>query len=78
MINAEDLTRIGSLELRARGIVEGFLQGLHRSPFVGFSFGPVVQTWPVGRLSSDVIQNQSWPKDFVEEVAGAECNACQT
>ncbi len=37
MINAEDLTRIGSLELRARGIVEGFLQGLHRSPFVGFS-----------------------------------------
>ncbi len=37
MINAEDLTRISSLELRARGIVEGFLQGLHRSPFVGFS-----------------------------------------
>jgi uncharacterized protein (DUF58 family) len=26
-----------SIELRARGIVEGFLQGLHRSPFVGFS-----------------------------------------
>ena len=37
MINAELLTRISSLELRARGIVEGFLQGLHRSPFVGFS-----------------------------------------
>jgi len=37
MINAENLTRISSLELRARGIVEGFLQGLHRSPFVGFS-----------------------------------------
>lgn len=37
MLGAEDLNRISSLELRARGIVEGFLQGLHRSPFVGFS-----------------------------------------
>jgi uncharacterized protein (DUF58 family) len=37
MITAEDLTRVSSLELRAQGIVEGFLQGLHRSPFVGFS-----------------------------------------
>jgi uncharacterized protein (DUF58 family) len=33
----EELARLGSLELRARGVVEGFLQGLHRSPFVGFS-----------------------------------------
>jgi uncharacterized protein (DUF58 family) len=31
------LARIGSLELKARVIVEGFLQGLHRSPFRGFS-----------------------------------------
>src|SRR5439155_23903746 len=30
-------TRLENLELRARGIVEGFMQGLHRSPFVGFS-----------------------------------------
>jgi uncharacterized protein (DUF58 family) len=30
-------SRLDNLELRARGIVEGFLQGLHRSPFVGFS-----------------------------------------
>ncbi len=29
--------RLESIELRARGIVEGFLQGLHRSPFVGYS-----------------------------------------
>lgn len=29
--------RLETIELRARGIVEGFLQGLHRSPFVGFS-----------------------------------------
>ena len=31
------LARVASLELRARGIVEGFLTGLHRSPFHGFS-----------------------------------------
>jgi uncharacterized protein (DUF58 family) len=31
------LARLGSLELKARVIVEGFLQGLHRSPFKGFS-----------------------------------------
>ena len=30
-------SRLENLELRARGIVEGFLHGLHRSPFVGFS-----------------------------------------
>ena len=30
-------TRLENLELRARGIVEGFLHGLHRSPFVGYS-----------------------------------------
>ena len=31
------LARIGSLELRARTVVEGFLTGLHRSPLKGFS-----------------------------------------
>ena len=31
------VARIGSLELIARTIVEGFFAGLHRSPFKGFS-----------------------------------------
>lgn len=31
------LARIGSLELIARAVVEGFIAGLHRSPFLGFS-----------------------------------------
>jgi uncharacterized protein (DUF58 family) len=31
------VARLGSLELKARTIVEGFLSGLHRSPFKGFS-----------------------------------------
>ena len=36
-LKPEELARLSSLELRARGVVEGFLQGLHRSPFVGYS-----------------------------------------
>ena len=31
------IARLGTLELKARTIVEGFLSGLHRSPFKGFS-----------------------------------------
>jgi uncharacterized protein (DUF58 family) len=30
-------SRLESVELRARSIVEGFLHGLHRSPYVGYS-----------------------------------------
>jgi len=33
----EVLARISSLELLARAVVEGFIAGLHRSPFTGFS-----------------------------------------
>ena len=36
-LRSEELAKLNSLELRARGVVEGFLQGLHRSPFVGYS-----------------------------------------
>jgi uncharacterized protein (DUF58 family) len=31
------LARLGTLELKARTVVEGFLSGLHRSPYKGFS-----------------------------------------
>jgi uncharacterized protein (DUF58 family) len=31
------LARLGTMELKARTVVEGFLSGLHRSPFKGFS-----------------------------------------
>lgn len=31
------IARIGSMELKAKTIVEGFLHGLHRSPYKGFS-----------------------------------------
>jgi uncharacterized protein (DUF58 family) len=36
-IDPEVLARVGSLELLARAVVEGFMSGLHRSPFTGFS-----------------------------------------
>jgi uncharacterized protein (DUF58 family) len=32
-----DVARLGSIELRARLVVEGFMTGLHRSPYHGFS-----------------------------------------
>ena len=31
------LSKIGSLELIARTVVEGFVSGLHQSPYLGFS-----------------------------------------
>src|ERR671921_552322 len=36
-LDPELLALIGSLELLARTVVEGFMSGLHRSPFSGFS-----------------------------------------
>lgn len=36
-IKPEILSRISNLELLARGVVEGFITGLHRSPYKGFS-----------------------------------------
>lgn len=37
LLNPELLTQLAPLELKARNIVEGFISGLHRSPFHGFS-----------------------------------------
>ncbi|MCA8995582.1 MAG: DUF58 domain-containing protein [Planctomycetaceae bacterium] len=36
-IDPPTLMRIRSLEMRAKAVVEGFLSGLHRSPYFGFS-----------------------------------------
>jgi len=36
-LNPEVVSRISSLELRARMVVEGFITGLHKSPYHGFS-----------------------------------------
>lgn len=36
-INRDQLSRFGSLEMLARQVVEGFITGMHKSPFHGFS-----------------------------------------
>ena len=36
-LDPQTLAQVGSLELRARMIVEGMMTGMHRSPYVGFS-----------------------------------------
>jgi uncharacterized protein (DUF58 family) len=36
-LRPEVLTKINRLELRARAVVEGFISGLHKSPYHGFS-----------------------------------------
>jgi uncharacterized protein (DUF58 family) len=37
LLDPYEVAQLGGLELVARGVVEGFLSGLHRSPFRGFS-----------------------------------------
>lgn len=51
------VARLGSLELKAKTIVEGFLSGLHRSPFRGFSveFAEYRQYMP-----GDDLQTTDW------------------
>lgn len=51
------LSRIAPMELRARAVVEGFIAGLHRSPFKGFSveFAEYRQYTP-----GDDIRNVDW------------------
>jgi len=37
LVDPAFFSRLENIQLRARSIVEGFLQGLHRSPYLGFS-----------------------------------------
>ncbi len=37
LLDPRDVASLGGIEVVARGVVEGFLSGLHRSPFRGFS-----------------------------------------
>ena len=53
-LDPSTIARLGTLELKARTVVEGFLSGLHRSPFKGFSveFAEYRQYMPGDDLSS--------------------------
>ena len=68
------LSRIGSMELKARMVVEGFLAGLHQSPFKGFSveFAEYRQYMPGDDLSTIdwkvyVRSDRYYVKKFEEE-----------
>jgi uncharacterized protein (DUF58 family) len=37
LLDPADVARLGGIEIVAQGVVEGYLAGLHRSPFRGFS-----------------------------------------
>ncbi len=37
LLDPAEVARLGGIEIVAQGVVEGFLSGLHRSPFRGFS-----------------------------------------
>ncbi len=37
LLNAATIARIGGMDVRARTVVEGFVSGLHKSPYKGFS-----------------------------------------
>src|SRR2546428_11712484 len=37
LLDPAEVARLGGIEIVAQGVVEGFLAGLHRSPFRGFS-----------------------------------------
>ncbi len=37
LVDPAFFSRLESIQLRARSVVEGFMQGLHRSPYIGFS-----------------------------------------
>jgi len=37
LLDPADVARLGGIEIVAQGVVEGFLAGVHRSPFRGFS-----------------------------------------
>src|SRR5881398_861982 len=37
LLDPAEVARFGGIEIVAQGVVEGFLSGIHRSPFKGFS-----------------------------------------
>jgi uncharacterized protein (DUF58 family) len=77
-LKPEVLSRLGNLELVARTVVEGFVAGLHRSPFLGFSvdFAEYRQYMP-----GDDIRRIDWKvyarsdRHYVKEYEG-ETNTC--
>src|SRR5438067_13894556 len=56
-VDPKILSRISSLELMARTVVEGFINGLHRAPYVGASIDFAEHR---GYVSGDDIRRVDW------------------
>jgi uncharacterized protein (DUF58 family) len=74
LLDPEALSKIHRLELLARGIVEGFVSGLHRSPYRGFSVEfaehrPYVPGDDIGDLDWRVYgkSDRYYIKQYIEE-----------
>ena len=57
MLDPRVVSRLGNLELIARKVVEGFITGLHRSPYHGFS---VEFTDHRPYMPGDELKNVDW------------------
>lgn len=76
------IARLGTMELKARTVVEGFLSGLHRSPYKGFSveFAEYRQYLPGDDLKTVdwkvyARSDRHYVKKFEEET-NLECHLC--
>src|SRR5580765_4910782 len=56
-VDPKILTRVGNLELLARQVVEGFINGLHRAPFFGASIDFAEHR---GYVAGDDIRRVDW------------------
>ena len=56
-VDPKVLARIGNLELMARNVVEGFINGLHRAPFFGASIDFAEHR---GYVAGDDIRRVDW------------------
>ncbi|HEX7136205.1 MAG TPA: DUF58 domain-containing protein, partial [Vicinamibacterales bacterium] len=56
-VDPKILARIGNLELMARNVVEGFINGLHRAPFFGASIDFAEHR---GYVAGDDIRRVDW------------------
>src|SRR3954463_1962688 len=56
-VDPKVLTRVGNLELLARHVVEGFINGLHRAPFFGASVDFAEHR---GYVAGDDIRRVDW------------------
>jgi hypothetical protein len=73
-LDPEVVSRLRNMELRARLVVEGFIQGMHRSPYHGFSveFAEYRQYMPVMRRATSIGRSTARPTATRQEFEGGQ------